>query len=69
MTSSDFIPDDSVCSFFTLDRLLDAIKAKYGEDYDPSQIGIHVQEKQYQCFGYDQYDSNDWRIEFEFEKL
>lgn len=49
----------------TAQDLIDAIKAKHGEDADLSKINLNINYEQFQCFGYDLYDSSDYRIEME----
>ena len=49
----------------TAQDLIDAIKAKHGEDADLSRIELSISYEQFQCFGYDLYDSFDYRIEME----
>lgn len=66
---SDFIPSDDIYPSFTLERLLQAIEEKHGKDFDPAHIQIDITCKQYKCFGYDQYDSDDYRIELDFSEI
>ena len=61
MEDADFIPNT-----FTVNDLIEAIKRKYGEDCDLSKVYINASHRQYKCFGYDLYDSGDYRIEFDF---
>jgi len=49
----------------TAQDLIDAIKAKYGDDVDLSKVSLDIDYKQFQCFGYDLYDGGDYRIEID----
>lgn len=44
----------------SLQHIIDAVKAKFGEDCDFSQVEVETDQRQIACFGYDQYDPSDW---------
>ena len=52
--------------YCNLQNIIDAAKEKFGKDCDLSKIGVEVTEEQFQCFGYDQYDSADYKVVMNF---
>lgn len=51
----------------TLQELLDLVKENHGEGVDPSQVVINISWEQFEGFGHDAYDANDYRIEISTE--
>lgn len=53
----------------TVEELIDKIKEEHGENVDLSKIKLTIEYNQFKCFGYDLYDSSDYRIEINSEVL
>lgn len=47
----------------TLEDLIDRVKRIHGKKVDFSKVTLTIDYNQFQCFGYDLYDSSDYRIE------
>jgi hypothetical protein len=53
----------------TVEELIDKVKREHGDDVDLSKIKLTIEYNQFKCFGYDVYDSSDYRIEINSEVL
>lgn len=54
---------------YTLNELYIKAQEKWGDDIDLEDVKVEYEHRQVKCFGYDQYDSSDYRNYFVLTKV